>query len=164
MIGRAPLQKTPPKQPYNPSPGIIFVDLCSISQAGAVGQASGPNFGRKPAKNQEKLKYLILPIGPYWSPKGLRCAPGTRLPLAKEGSGRGSGRSLPLGTSTACGAAPGQLRGGQKLSWLRNSDCWVGFRPMFGQTWPQNPSRTTGLVLHQKSAPQTNYNAISWQF
>jgi hypothetical protein len=42
----------------------------------------------------------------------------------------------------------------------------VGFRPIFGQTWPQNPSRTTGLVLqcrlHQKSAPQTNSKAISW--
>ncbi len=47
------------------SPGIIFVDLCSISQAEAVGQAPGPNFGRELAKNQEKLKYLILPIGPY---------------------------------------------------------------------------------------------------
>jgi hypothetical protein len=40
------------------------------------------------------------------------------------------------------------------------------FRPIFGQTWPQNPSRSTGLVLqcrlHHKSAPQTNSNAISW--
>ena len=38
---------------------------------------------------------------------------------------------------------------------------------MFGQTWPQNPSRTTRLVLkcrlHQKSARQTNYKAISWR-
>ncbi len=37
---------------------------------------------------------------------------------------------------------------------------------MFGQTWPQNPSRTTGLVLqcrlHQKSAPQTNSEAMWW--
>ena len=36
----------------------------------------------------------------------------------------------------------------------------VGFRLIFGQTWPQDPSRSTGLVLqcrlHQKSAPQTN--------
>ena len=43
----------------------------------------------------------------------------------------------------------------------------VGFRPIFGQTWPQNPSRTTGLVLqcrlHQKSARQTNSKAISWR-
>ncbi len=42
-----------------------------------------------------------------------------------------------------------------------------GFRSIFGQTWPPNPSRTTGLVLqcrlHQKSAPQTNSKAISWQ-
>ncbi len=35
------------------------------AQAGAVGQAPGPNFGRKPAKNRGKLKYLILPTGPY---------------------------------------------------------------------------------------------------
>jgi hypothetical protein len=43
-----------------------------------------------------------------------------------------------------------------------------GFRPIFGQAWPQNPSRTTGLVLqcrlHQTSAPQTNSKTISWQF
>ncbi len=36
------------------------------------------------------------------------------------------------------------------------------------QTWPQNLSRTTGLVLQcrlqQKSAPQTNSRAIPWQF
>ena len=34
------------------------------------------------------------------------------------------------------------------------------FRPIFGQTWPPNLSRSTGLVLqcrlHHKSAPQTN--------
>ncbi len=50
---------------------------------------------------------------------------------------------------------------------ILSSDCWVGFRPIFGQTWPQNPSRTTGLVLqcrlHHKSAPQTNSKAITWQ-
>ena len=59
---------------------------------------------------------------------------------------------------------PGSLSGSLAT---RNSDL-SGFRPIFGQTWPQNPSRTTGLVLqcrlHQKSAPQTNSKAISWQF
>ncbi len=49
----------------------------------------------------------------------------------------------------------------------RYSDC-SGFRPIFGQSWPQDPSRTTGLVLqcrlHQKSALQINAKAISWQF
>ena len=49
----------------------------------------------------------------------------------------------------------------------RYSD-FSGFRAIFGQTWHQNPSRTTGLVLqcrlHPKSAPQTNSKAISWQF
>ena len=42
----------------------------------------------------------------------------------------------------------------------------VGVRSSFGQTLPQKPSRTMGLVLqcrlHQKSAPQTNSIATSW--
>ncbi len=46
---------------------------------------------------------------------------------------------------------------------IRYSDV-SGFRPIFCHT-PQNPSRTTGLVLqsslHQQPAPQTNSNAIS---
>ncbi len=50
---------------------------------------------------------------------------------------------------------------------IRNSD-FSGFRLIFGQTWAQNPSRTTALVLqcrlHQKPAPQTNSKAISLQF
>ncbi len=50
---------------------------------------------------------------------------------------------------------------------IRYSDL-SGFRPISGQTWPQNPSRTTVLVLqcrlHQKSAPQTKSKTISWQF
>ena len=41
-----------------------------------------------------------------------------------------------------------------------------GFRLIFGQTRPQNLSRTTGLVLqcrlHQKAGPQTDLKAISW--
>jgi hypothetical protein len=39
-------------------------------------------------------------------------------------------------------------------------------RPIFGQGWPPNPSRTTGLVLqcrlHRTSDRQTNSEAISW--
>ncbi len=42
----------------------------------------------------------------------------------------------------------------------------VGSRPIFGQTWPQDPSRTTGLVLqcrlHKKSARQTDSKAVPW--
>ncbi len=41
------------------------------------------------------------------------------------------------------------------------------FGSVFGQTWPQNPFRTTGLVLqcrlHQKSARLTNSKATSWR-
>ncbi len=41
----------------------------------------------------------------------------------------------------------------------------VGFPVIFGQTWPQDPSRSPGLALqfnlHEKSAPQTNSKAIS---
>ncbi len=48
----------------NRSPEIIFVDLFNVFQAGAVGQAPGPNFARQPAKIQEKLKYIIIPTGP----------------------------------------------------------------------------------------------------
>ncbi len=53
-------------------------------------------------------------------------------------------------------------------SWaIRNSVCF-SFRLILGQTWPQHLSRTTGVVLqcrlHQKSSPQTNSKAISWQF
>ncbi len=59
---------------------------------------------------------------------------------------------------------------GPKLSGslaTRYSD-FSGFRPIFGQTWPPNLSRTTGVVLqcrlHQKSPPQTNSKVMSWQF
>ena len=48
--------------PLNRSPELICVELCSVFQAGAVGQAPRPNFGRKPAKNREKLKYIYIYI------------------------------------------------------------------------------------------------------
>ncbi len=41
---------------------IILVDLCSIYQAGAVGQAPGPDFGRKPTQNLEKLYNIYIYI------------------------------------------------------------------------------------------------------
>ncbi len=52
--------------PWNRSPGFIFVDLCSVSQAGALGHVPGPNFGRQPAQNQENLKYIFQ--CPFLSP------------------------------------------------------------------------------------------------
>ena len=43
-------------------------------------------------------------------------------------------------------------------------NCRVGFRLIFGQTWPPTPSRSMGLVLqcrlYQKSAQETNSKAI----
>ena len=63
----------------------MFVDLCNISQAGAVGQAPGPNFGQTLTKNQDKIKYIILPIGPLLAPIGpnghLECSHPTMLQL-----------------------------------------------------------------------------------
>ena len=51
---------------------------------------------------------------------------------------------------------------------ILNSDLWSGLWPIFGPSWPQNPSRMTGLVLqcrvHRKSAPQINSKASPWQF
>ncbi len=45
--------------PYIRSPEPIFVDLCSVFQAGAVGHVPGPDFGRTPAKKTAKLKYIF---------------------------------------------------------------------------------------------------------
>ncbi len=36
----------------NWSPELMFVDLGSVFQVGAVGTGPGPNFGRQPAKNR----------------------------------------------------------------------------------------------------------------
>ena len=48
----------------NQFPGSIFVALGRVVEAGAVEQAPGSNFGRTLTKNQENLKYIILPTGP----------------------------------------------------------------------------------------------------
>ncbi len=45
--------------PQDRSPELVFVDLCSIFQAGAVGNSPGPNFGRKPAPKRPKLKSIF---------------------------------------------------------------------------------------------------------
>jgi hypothetical protein len=52
----------------------------------------------------------------------------------------------------------------QPVLWVPEGNLAGNFRaeflPIFGQAWPPNPSRSTGLVvqcwLHHKSAPQTN--------
>ena len=59
----------------NRSPGVMLVDFWSIFQAGAVGHAPGPNFGRTSAENLEKLVYIYIyiyisqcgPGGPKWA-------------------------------------------------------------------------------------------------
>ena len=45
--------------PYIRTPELVFVDLCSVFQAGAGGHGPGPNFGRKPTNNLEKQKYIF---------------------------------------------------------------------------------------------------------
>jgi hypothetical protein len=37
-----------------PAPGLIFVDLCSVFQAGAIGNVPGPNFGQTSAQHRPK--------------------------------------------------------------------------------------------------------------
>ncbi len=73
--------------------------------------------------------------------------------------------ALPLVGPAASAPAKAILSGSLAIL---HSDFWAGFRPISGQTWPPNPSRTTGLVLQclllQTSAPQTNSKANSWQF
>ncbi len=51
--------------PWNRSPGLIFVDLPSVFQAGAVGHVPGANFGRKLTKNRENKPYIYIGIGIY---------------------------------------------------------------------------------------------------
>ncbi len=38
---------------------LIFIDLCSMFEAGALGHVPATNFGRESAKNKEKLKYIV---------------------------------------------------------------------------------------------------------
>ena len=58
--------------PQSRSPELIFVDLCSMFQAGAVGNGPGPNFGRKPTQNPQKLKPRFQ--FPNISPSQLGCS------------------------------------------------------------------------------------------
>ncbi len=53
---------------------VNFVDLCSIFQAGALGNGPGPNFGRKPTQNQPQTDPKPIQIqsfqGPFSSSEG----------------------------------------------------------------------------------------------
>ncbi len=95
---------------------------------------------------------------------------GPKIP--SKASPRGPG-STPGVQKRGPRAIPNDFRVGRKFDKhvknesKRYSD-FSGFRTMFGQPWAQNPSITTGLVLqcrlHQKPAPQTMSETMSWQF
>ncbi len=99
------------------------------------------------------------------SPRGGRS--GRRQPPRGGGPGRTSGPPDPWAASDRASFSllppPSGAHREDKIFKF-----FAGFWPIFGQTWPQNPSRRMGLVLqcrlHQKSAPQINYKTISWQF
>jgi hypothetical protein len=55
-----PRTRNPSRKPVRRT---FIIYLCSISQARAVGQAPGPNFGRKPAKKPRNTK---ISYPPYW--------------------------------------------------------------------------------------------------
>ncbi len=38
---------------------LLFVDLCSVVQAGAAGHVLGPNFCPKSTENRDKLRYIF---------------------------------------------------------------------------------------------------------
>ena len=104
----------------------------SKSQAGAVEQAPGPNFGRKLTKSLQKLKHLIFPSGPLLVPCmvvlwevififvedrksfGVWAAPGARETIQKYGGGD---RSPPSGMVFGAAQTPkiGGFRPAQKL-------------------------------------------------
>ncbi len=98
---------------YNRSPGLIFVDLRSIFQAGAAGNSPGPNFGRKSAQRPAKTQSQILSVPIYvlslqWSADTSgpvnRCA--ARVRRAELGAG---GADAPR----RCGpGAPGRWQNG----------------------------------------------------
>ena len=139
-----------------------------------------PDFGRFPARSS--LPKLIVWTAQTPGSAGrlaacrasYACGGPTWLRGDHTGSRGTSAWSLQSGTfwggrfspCSQAWMAPGLLLSG---SWaIRNYVFCRFFLQIFGQTWLQNPSRTTGLVLqcrlHQKSAPQTNSKTISWQF
>ena len=102
----------------------------------------------------------------FWNP-GWGTGPGTLTLLRSE---RSKTELKQFARQTAATSYVARsATGSPGLNWKRNVR--VGFppisEPVFGQTWPRNPSRTAGLVLqcrlYQKSAPQTNSKAISWR-
>ncbi len=54
-----PDQQMVTERPSNWSPGLIWGAFCTIFRARPVGTGLGAKFGRKPAKNQMKIKILI---------------------------------------------------------------------------------------------------------
>ncbi len=84
------------KWPDNRFPGLILVGLRIVFQAGAVGNGSGPQFGRKPAPNRPNLKSIFeFPTlspsyyGHFIDGGWATCAPRPRAALAEPVLGRG---------------------------------------------------------------------------
>ncbi len=105
------------------------------------------------------------PFGPRAGPESSPNDPDRTTWLAATSiDGRGVGPNAQETVAVGVGALAGSLA----VHWQLGILIYVVFGQFFGQTWPQNPSRTTGRVLqcrlHQKSAPQTNSKTISWQF
>ncbi len=121
-----------------------------------------PAFGRPEGRFRcfpESSPAEIRPGRPIYGPEALLRNIGYQLVWGAE-PGQGTqvkARRRGVGCQQSKRVPEGSLAG----------NLWAGFRPIFGQTWPQNTSRSTGLVLqcwlHQKSARQINSKAISWR-
>ncbi len=163
---------------------ISWADFrCVLHQFSSLTRSKGswgqvwPESGRNRPKLQSILKFPIKTTRKisFWPPGGQSAGLSTRTTtMWSSPCGHADKATDTLSGSLAIGSRrSGASRRSAKIGILsgslaiRYSD-FSCFRPIFGQTWPQNPSRTTGLVLqcrlHQKSAPQTNSKAISWKF
>ena len=80
------------------SPGSGLFDLCSMFQAGALGQGPGPKFGRKPTQNRPKqICYFSVLIYVLVSKVGV--SQGVSTGASQGPAGRGGGRVRPPAVS-----------------------------------------------------------------
>jgi hypothetical protein len=153
----------------------MFVDLCSICQAGPVGNGPGPNFGRKPNQIRPKLVsyykswsarkhgFLAAPTCPMHPPLARAQLPastrlGTSGKKARPWTARGHIR--PSGQTSS---SPGQNRPktGQKPA---------KHRPSPAQDWPQTcqkpkcstPGPGQGVQHRRRIGPAGYLKAVWW--